>query len=170
VSDVEERNLHCQCGMDESAAFVRKLAEKYDCALVDFKRTMQPMLGKRDIMREDRVHPTEEGHHIMAQTFLADLGYIESPDFDTPFVWEDWNQERYEAEQALHTVNFVEFCALWEEIFIRKLSVAERKEIVKARIKEGSDNPFIASAYQEYLEKTDFRMQLMGEIVKKTIF
>ena len=33
VSDVAQKNMYCQCGLDESSAFVRELAEKYDNTL-----------------------------------------------------------------------------------------------------------------------------------------
>ena len=44
------------------------------------------MIAKRDIIGADRIHPTPEGHHIMAQIFLKDIGEQDGYDFDTPFV------------------------------------------------------------------------------------
>ncbi len=171
VSDGEEENMHCQWGMDLSAAFVREMAEKYDCPVVDFKSVMYPMLKDGNILSADRVHPTPEGYHVMAQVFLKDVGEIEEMDFETPFVWEDWNMERYDIEKVLHKINFVEFCALHEEKYIKKMTIGERKQIAAQRYEEAEDKTtFIPQAYREYAEKAEESTMLLSEVVKKTVF
>lgn len=171
VSDAEAENLHCQWGMDLSAEFVRELAKKYDCPVVDFCSVMTPLLNEKTIINTDRVHPTPEGYHVMAQIFLKDTGEISEMDFETPFIWEDWNKARFDAEMELHKMNFAEFCALWEETFLQKIPLEQRKAIAKARYEEFDDKTtYIPQAYLDFAEKADYRMQLQGEVVKKTIF
>ncbi len=170
VSDVPEKNLHCQRGLDVIEGLLRGLAEQYNCPIVDFKATMQLMLGKKAIMEPDRVHPTSEGHHVMAQTFLRDVGVIEECNFETPFVFEEWNRVRYDAEQALHRTNFVEFCVLWQERAAGK-SLEERKAIVRERYAQSENkNDFISQSYVEFLQTVDRRDLLLGEVVRLTVF
>lgn len=171
VSDNETEIFYCNVAMDELGDFVREMARKYGCAVVDFNRAMRPMLGKRDIISKDRVHPTIEGYHVMAQVFLNDLGEKDACDFDTPFEWEAWNKERYDAEMELHHINFVEFCALLKEGYRDKLTYEERKRIAKERYDESENKEgFIAVAYLKYIEKIDLYRQLVGEVVKRTVF
>jgi len=171
VSVRESNSSLCQIGMDESCEFLKGLAQKYDCFTVDFKSVMQPMLGKREIICEDRIHPTPEGYHVMAQIFLKDIGAQEGYDFDTPFTWEQWNRERYDAEQELHLVRFIEYNVLLKERYAENKSYEESKKIAAKRYEgyEDKTNVF-ARAYAEYIKKIDGYNRYMGEIVKKTIF
>ncbi len=170
VSDVPEKNLKCQRGMDAIEVHLRALAKKYGCTVVDFKAVMQPMLGKKNIMSGDRVHPTPEGHHVMAQSFLRDTGVLETCDFDTPFVFEDWNRARFDAEQYLHKLNHVEFCVLIKE-YIDGVTYEEKKRRARA-LYDALENKtgFVADCYAEYLERIDRREQLLGEVVRLTVF
>ena len=171
VNKKEEYNLRCQIALDESSAFLQSLAKKYDCHLVDFKTVMQSMLAKRDIIGADRVHPTPEGHHIMAQIFLNDIGEQAGCDFDTPFVWEQWNRERYDAEQELILVNFIEYCMLLKEGYVENKSYEERKKIAAQRYENYEDKTnVLPMAYREYIKKIDGYNSYIGEIVKRTVF
>lgn len=171
VNDKEEYNLKCQTAMDESGAFLQSLAKKYDCHLVDFKTVMQSMLAERNIISADRVHPTPEGHHVMAQIFLHDVGEQDGYDFDTPFVWEQWNRERYDAEQELILVNFIEYCMLLKEGYVENKSYEERKKIAAQRYENYEDKASVLpTAYREYIKKIDGYNRYMGQIVKRTVF
>lgn len=170
VSDIPEKNLKCQRGLDVLEGHLRAFAEQYGCSIVDFKATMRPMLAKREIMSPDRVHPTPMGHHVMAQTFLRDVGVIEECDFEAPFVFEDWNRARYDTEQSLHRTNFVEFCALWKER-AAGMPLEERKAIARTRYEASEDkSAFIPRAYAEYMDIIDRRENILDEVVRLTVF
>lgn len=170
VSDNPEENLHCQYLLDEATEHLLRLAEKYNCPVVDFKKTMQPMLGE-GIINPDRVHPTEKGYHIMAQTFLYDMGEIEKCDFDSTFVFEDWNKERYDAEMKMHKMNYIEFCAIFDEGWAKGASLEERKALAREKYEEiENKTTFIPLAYLDYIENIEFRDKMRGEVVKRTIF
>ena len=167
----EEELLECRPGLEECANHLRALAEKYDCPLVDFNAVMDDMLTKRDILSKDRIHPTPEGHHVMAQIFLKETGMQDSSDFDTPFAFEEWNKERYDAEQELHLVNFVEFGVFLKEGRVERMSYEARKNIAKERYDSCEDKTgFFARAYSEYINKIDSYGLYMKEIIKKTVF
>ncbi len=170
VSDVPEENLRCQYLLDEATEYLCGLAEKYNCPVVDFKRVMQPMLSE-GIINPDRVHPSERGYHIMAQTFLYDIGEIEKYDFESPFVFEDWNKERYDAEQRLHKLNYVEFADLFDIGWAKDKTNEEKKALACEKYdKSEIKTTFVPLAYLDYIEKIDFRSKMLGEVVKRTIF
>ncbi|MBQ4528195.1 MAG: hypothetical protein II998_08995 [Clostridia bacterium] len=107
----------------------------------------------------------------MAQTFLHDLGEIDSVDFETPFEFEEWNKKRYETEHKLHEINFVEYAALFDVGWSQGKTFEEKKQIAKERYDEAEDKSlFIPSAYLSYIENFDNRFRMKGDIAKLTIF
>ena len=169
VSDAE--NCKCQCGLDAIEKELRLLADKYDCPLVDFKRAFMPLLGKEEVMCPDRVHPTDKGQHVMAQTFLADIGEKEKADFDEKFEFEEWNKQRFDAEQRLHMMNFVEFAAIFENGWLANKTNEEKKQMVRKIYEEREiKTDFIALAFLSYIDNIDIRSRLLGDVVGLTIF
>ncbi len=171
ISDIDEENLYCQCGLDSVEKELRLLAKKYNCPVVDFKKAFTPLLGTEGIMCPDRVHPTEKGQHIMAQTFLYDLKEIDSVDYDKPFKFEEWNLKRYEMEQKLYALHFAEFAGLFDEGWAKNRTFEEIKKIAKQRYDEAENKEeFIPQAYLKYINEIDNRPKVMGEIVRLTIW
>ena len=155
--------------IDRCIEFIRSLAEKYNCPVVDFKSVMQPMLKDRDIISGDRVHPTDEGQHIMAQTFLCDMGEQSEPDYDTPFEFEEWNRERYDKEQLLRWFNFVEYCAFIDNWVDGKSTEEKKAEVLKSY--EGCEDKTtgVAGAFRDYPEMLDKKERIMEDIIRLTI-
>ena len=155
--------------IDRCIEFIRSLAEKYNCPVVDFKSVMQPMLKDRDIISGDRVHPTDEGQHIMAQTFLCDMGEQSEPDYDTPFEFEEWNRERYDKEQLLRWFNFVEYCAFIDNWADGKSTEEKKAEVLKSY--EGCEDKTtgVAGAFRDYPEMLDKKERIMEDIIQLTI-
>lgn len=171
ISEGSTEVLYCQSVMDELADFVRALARDRGYALVDFTDTMKQMLGKRAIISPDRVHPTGLGHHVMAQIFLRDLGFVDECDFDTPFVFEEWNKERYAAEQRIHKLKFVEFCSLLEAGWAAGTPMEQRKALALEKYNATADkNSFPALAYLDYIDNIDSYPRYVAEIVRLTSF
>ena len=130
---------------------------------------MKPMLGTRAIISSDRVHPTSEGQHVMAQIFLHDINQITKPEFDTKFIFEDWNKERYDAEKKLELINLIELC-IFNAQYREKTTLEEKKKLARKDLEEIDDkNSLMALAYREYLERIDIREQLIGEVIKLTL-
>lgn len=169
--DSISENLNCQCALDALEPFFLSLAEKYNCKTVNFRAGMQPFLSRGNIMCDDRIHPNESGHHIMAQIFLRDTGVIEFCDFDTPFVFEEWNKLRYDAEQKLLNLNFIEYSALVYDGWDKNKNLQEKKKLAMDMYESFDDKTtFFPQACLEYTENIDHRDKLMGEIVRLTIF
>lgn len=171
ITEYDAEVLSYQQPLNKAADFQIVMAEKYGCNVVNFKDNMRLMLGKRKIIREDRVHPTEDGYHIMAQLFLKELNEINECDFDTPFEFEDWNKLRYDAEMQNHKLNFIELNDTYFDGYAKDKSVDEIKEIAKKRLDAyDGDSVFIQQAYQEYIEKGHMRSKNRGKTIKYTIF
>lgn len=171
VSDGDAENYHCQFAMDECGDFLRELAEKYQCPIVDFKREFQPRLGKEKVISPDRVHPTPIGYHLMAQVFLRDIGEKDEIDLDTPFVFEDWNKERYDAEQRLHGINYVEFCDIFENGWAKGATSEEKKRMALEKYEKCEDKTtFVPRSYLDYAENIDKRQKMLGDMIKLTVF
>lgn len=171
INDYEEENLKCQFRMDEAIAFQKELAKKYNVPVVDFQKVMQPMLTTHTIINPDRVHPNELGHRVMAQVFLKDIGEKDEIDIETPFVMEDWNKKRKEAEAYYKPLDYVEFCDIFDLGWALDKTNNEKRVIVQERYDKWEDkSSYIPSAYKFYIDNIDFRQKLVGEVVKLTIF
>ena len=171
ITEGDEIILHFQQALNKAADMQIELSEKYNCKVVNFKDNMLPMLGKHKIVCEDRVHPTEYGYHVMAQIFLKELAEIEECDFATPFVFEDWNMKRFDAEQKNGKLNYVELCDLYFEGYAKDKKVEEIKEMAKKKLEMWEDkSTYIPQAYEEYIEKGHMRLKNKGEVVKLTVF
>ena len=170
-SNVEKEAVPYQAVLEMGAMFQLEIAKKYNCRVVNFKDNLLPLIGKRNIIREDRVHPTDEGYHIMAQIFLKEIGETDECDFDTPFVFESWNKERFDIEfTGLKGLNYVELCVGYKDGQKRR-TPEELREFIMADYERQQDKEgFIATAYRDYLDHGEMRNKIRGEVIKRTIF
>lgn len=170
VNDTPTENLYNQTPLDELVEFQREMAEKYNCPVVDFKAVMRPMLKERKVISDDRVHPTEEGYHVMAQVFLHDTGEQENLDFDTPFEFEEWNKLRYDKEQQLRGFNFAEYCYMIDDNWAVGKSAEEKKQAALDEYEKcGDKTTFVAEAFRDYPKMLDMKEQIMEDVIRLTI-
>lgn len=170
ISDVAEKNLCCNKGLIACSEIVKELAKKYNCPLMDFQKELSGKLPQMNIIGPDRVHPNEFGHHVMAQDFMKAFGIVDVVDYASPFAIEEWNQERYAAEQKLARINFVDYCILEKIDRERKLSLEERKTEIKKKYDECEEKTgFIPEAFLNYIDRIDYKENLVAELVKLTI-
>ncbi len=171
INDYATENLFCQSRLDLFIEYQKELAKKYNCLVVDMKNALLPHIAVKKVVSEDRVHPTEAGHHIMAQYFLEAIGEKDKADYETPFVFEDWNKKRFDAERAYKPMDYVEYCDIFDLGWKLNKTNEEKKLIVKERYDKHVDKTsYIPSAYKLYMDKIDLRDRLVGEVVKLTIF
>ena len=171
VSDSPAEVAHgYQNVLEEGAKFQLEIARKYNCPVVNYKDALLAEIGKRNVIAEDRIHPTPEGYHIMAQTFLKEIGEKDEADYDTPFEFEDWNKERHEIiDTDLHHLNFVDLCIRYgggNRKTTEELIEFIKQDYEKQENKEG----FVAQAYLKFIDHGEMRSLVKGEVIKKTIF
>lgn len=168
-SDYECEAATAQTALDESAKFIRSLAEKYSLPLVDYGSVMRKNLSK-GLICADRVHPTTLGYHYMAQIFMRDTGEIDECDFDTPFEMEEWNKERYDAEMRLMSHDKAEYCILYRKSRAERMSFAEKRAYAKEVLENLPSTSCNLELLADYVENGDFREELVEAVVKKSIF
>lgn len=166
-----EENLHCDYAMAECAEIVRDIAKKYSCKLVDFRTPMLNMIYDRMPISADRVHPTPLGYHIMAQIFLKEIGEISECDFDTPFVFEEWNGERYEIERVLARLNFIDFNMLYGKHKDLGWGIIEKTEECKSRYEQAENKEsFIPMCCKNYIDNAKNREDINDKLTRLTIY
>ncbi|MDO5577555.1 MAG: hypothetical protein Q4F84_10795, partial [Fibrobacter sp.] len=128
--------------------------------------TFNKLLKTRQLVMDDRVHPNDLGHHVMAQRFLKTLGIISEENFDVPFVLSERNEERYEIERKLRAIGFCEWCALYEEKKVKRMTIEEKKTILNRRAAANPAGGFVAEMAAYYNECADFKDELLEKLVE----
>lgn len=161
----------CNEALGVCIKFLKEIAAEKNLLFVDYNTTMTEMLYS-GIIGDDGVHPTEKGHHVMAQILLKTLGYIEECDFDTMPVYSQKNIDRFEAEQLFRGIRMVEWNSMFDFNMANPNSSYEEKiAIAREKRQDGVDAKLDwyvkdADNYIAYLHKEP---KLQAEILKKTI-
>ena len=162
---------HANTGLSRCAAFVRELAQELNVPCVDFFAELCPRLGEEYKTLPDRVHPTPESHHIMAQVFLKTLGFIQELD-PTPFLpLNERAQARFDAEQLLREIYFIEWNQMYKDRMSRKMTHADFIVLAEQRLaaaKEAGDARQV-SWYSNYLAIVENRTEYESDLVHRTL-
>ena len=169
VSAYEQECSTAQEALDESAAFIRSLAEKYSLPVVDYGSVMRKDLSK-GLICADRVHPTRLGYHYMAQIFMRDTGEIDECDFETPFEPEEWNRERLAAEGKLMSHDKAEYCILFRKSRAEHMTFEQRKAYAKEVLDGLPSTSCNLGLLADYTVNGDFREELVEAVVKRSPF
>ena len=153
-----------------SALFVcrdvaEKVAKKHGLIFVDMHKTLMGYMDKKPV-GEDRIHPNDFGHHLMAECFLKAIDERDEIEPDKKVELSEKNLSRYETERILRKLMFVERdCMLWQYEPDKPLD--ERKSLVKKRGEE--DAGWYETTGKVYLENIDYIDVLRGELIKRTV-
>ena len=170
-NDTNEENLCCDYALEKCAEVIRALAEKYGCKLVDMRKNLLPHIPKHYLISPDRVHPSDNGYHAIAQIYLQEIGEITKADFDTPFVFETWNKRRFEIETKVKMLDFIERVVLWQQRKEYGWGVAEMIEEARKRIAQDPEKKeYMTGWYEIYLENANNREFLENELIKRTMY
>ena len=129
ISDVEAKNLRgCNAALREIFARDCENLKRFKLKnIVDFLSPMDEInknllsMGAPSLVGADRVHPTPTGHEVMARIFLTCQGANVAcatarsvMDGSAAFPeYSENNQKRFEHEQALRSLAFVDFHLPW---------------------------------------------------------
>ena len=164
-SDVEAKNYK---GTDRDLAIfadkAEKIAKENGLIYVNMRKALFEHLDKNPV-REDRVHPNSYGHHLMAEEFLYTIGAKEIREIDKECVVSPENEKRYETEQILRNVMFVE--RLWQDEEGTK-SIEEQKKYAKEYCEKQEDKRWLEWG-KGFIENVDYKDELRGAIVKLTL-
>ena len=162
LRELSDRFLATAAQMSVCAADMNK--RFYEC----LKNTNRAGL---QIIKNDRVHPNEYGHELMAQIFLKEQGFdveiTEEKDALSQIIkkgFSDWEEKRYQIEQSFKKMDYVEWNACAEFKGNHALNVKK----INAEI--GSvTRPYILECYRAYLAQYDEMAearQKIGEYTK----
>ena len=162
LRELSDRFLATAAQMSVCAADMNK--RFYEC----LKNTNRAGL---QIIKNDRVHPNEYGHELMAQIFLKEQGFdveiTEEKDALSQIIkkgFSDWEEKRYQIEQSFKKMDYVEWNACAEFKGDHALTVKK----INAEI--GSvTRPYILECYRAYLAQYDEMAearQKIGEYTK----
>lgn len=162
---------HTNEGLARCAELVRKLAKELNLPCVDFFDHLLPRVGTEYQTLPDRVHPTPESHHPMAQLFLKTLGLIDAID-PTPFLpMNEDAQARFDVEQKAREIEFIEWNQMYEERKDLQKSHAELAALAKRRLAAAreSGNEMQIRWYSNYLSIVGNRQLYEEELVRRTV-
>ncbi len=169
-SESEEENLRCDYALEKCANIVKTLAEKYACQVVDFRKYLLPIIPNNGFICPDRVHPTDKGCRAIAQIYLQEIGAINRADFNTPFVFEEWNKQRYDVEIKVKMLDFIERVVLWPQRKTLGWGVKEMIAETRNRVAQDPDKKeYMTGCYEIYLEHANNRDYLENELIKLTL-
>ncbi len=160
-SDVEAENNLADSGTETCAKIAKEKAEKYGLIYVDMRGALMDRLDRMPV-GEDRVHPNDFGHHLMAERFLYAIGAKDKEDIDTPVTLSEKNLARKEMEAKLRRMMGIERDHFGLQ-FEPSKPIEERKAVLKKAMDEGNFLHLGA-----YFDEADYRDEIYGELIKRT--
>jgi len=162
---------HANDGLAKCAEFIRSFAKELGVPCIDFFSELYPMIGKEYSTLPDLVHPTPEGHHPMAQIFLRTLGLIEKIDSTSFLPMDKLAQSRFDVEQQLREIYFIEWNQMYAERMSRKMTHADflalaESKLADARAKKDERQ---AQWFSNYLSIVENRLEYENDLVRLTL-
>ena len=111
----------CDAALEYAGELTRRLAEETQSDFVNFHASIRLLNAAKNIIRDDRVHPVDEGHVLMAQLFLHAQGLADEPTVlsvnDVPDANDllPANQARREVEMDIRKIWNAEWLILREQ-------------------------------------------------------
>ncbi len=162
---------HCNDGLAICAERVRQIAAELDLPCVDFFSYLRPLVGTEYQTLPDRVHPTPESHHPMAQLFLKMIGWIDEIDA-TPFLpMDEEAQARFDVDQKAREIEFIEWNQMYGERTSRTMTHADFVALAEARLAAARecDNKMQIYWYSNYLSLVNDKEAFESELVRRTV-
>lgn len=162
---------HTNDGLAKCAELVRKLANELSVPCVDFFAYLFPRVGTEYLTLPDRVHPTPESHHPMAQLFLKTLGFIDEID-PTPFLpMNEAAQARFDVDQKAREIEFIEWNQMYEMRKSLESSHADFVALAEQRLAAARENgnEMQIRWYSNYLSIVGNRQRYEDELVRRTV-
>lgn len=162
-----EYSIGIDGALEKCTEIVKRLAAEEQLLYIDMRSTFMKYIDQRPIS-PDRVHPSEFGHHLMAEIFLCAIEVKSIMEPDKKVILQEKNKVRYEAEQLLRKIVWVERDLMGWHHLSEDLTLEERKSrIMECLKREQRENARLAMNL--YLEYGDYKEKLRGDVVRKTL-
>ncbi|MBO4217076.1 MAG: SGNH/GDSL hydrolase family protein [Clostridia bacterium] len=165
-NDPPEQPWNIDEGLSKFADAAREIAEENGLLLIDMRALFVEHIKERPIC-VDRLHPNAYGYHLMAEKFLFDIGAKDSIEPDRIPVISEKNKKRFEVEDILRDIIFVDRDYMGWQYEEKSFSLQRRKALLKKRIE--SDPRDFSRVLKTYVKYADVKDELQGELLKRTI-
>ena len=113
-NDLDGENDFADIALKTLRDIAKEFAIENELIFVDMYQMIYDHISEKPVS-EDRVHPNDYGHHLMAEAFLCAIGAKDKPEIEKVCTISQKNQKRFETEQKIRTVMFFERdCMLWQ--------------------------------------------------------
>ena len=162
--DVTDKVYDCNAGLEKCAEIVRELAEIYDLELIDHYKNMYDLRGTKYWGVNDPIHPNYLGHHVMAQSIMYDLGYIDEMDVENAITeYDEINDERH-----TKSYNFRMFVMVERSMLREGLTTTEAK-LQRAKVLQSQQtSDHFVWIYQNYIDNCGKGMEMLEEVIRLT--
>lgn len=176
--ELSERDEHCYTGVAaalcEIAKRIKSLSENYGANVVDFNTQIYEKMKKMykvslSPIGEDRVHPTDAGHELMAQIFLRSQGFdikvsdsLSELEKIAAIPYGKWEQKRYKLEQDSKATDYIEWC-LYSNIKDKE----KIRELIDRDLPKMT-NPYVVNCAKIYRENILDTKKLQSDLIKHT--
>ncbi len=161
--DITDTVYERSTGLAKCAEFLREYASEHDLKLVDHFANFYPTYCNEKYISSDRVHPTELGHHLMAESIMYSLGYTDS--MQTEKAMTSFN----EANFACHELNYnFQMMSMVERTLRNQgLTTIEEKKAQAAVMRDNQTNDHWRWIYQNYIDMIDDAVETREEIISR---
>ncbi len=169
-ANIETKNFSdCNIGLSACREFVLNEAQKRGFKTVDFNKTLTNYRKENEeekIINDDRVHPNDKGHHIMAETFLKSVGLLdEEKSLKVPRGPK--NTAKFKIEQDLRNIAYAQWILFenikgdWSEATAQKQKIVE-----ESKINGGPYRKMVISLLEKHLDTIDvFRGKYLKSVL-----
>ncbi len=161
--DVTDTVYERSVGLGKCAEWLREVAAERGYKLIDHFANMYPICSQKYI-GSDFVHPNALGHHLMAQSVLLSLGYIDEMELDTPVTsYIPANEER-----GTLAYNFRMMVMVERTLRGQGYTDIDAKKTRAAELRDAQSSDHWRWIYQNYIDTVEDAVETRERIIHLT--
>lgn len=161
--DITDTVYERSVGLAKCAEFLREYAKEHNLKLIDHFANIYPKYTSGKYIQSDFVHPNDLGHHLMAESVMYSLGYIDEMQVDKEMTTFD------DDNFALHEINYnFQMMSMVERSLRREsLTTREQKMARAEQLKENQTSSHWKWIYQNYIDTVDKAIETREDIIRR---